>query len=221
MLPTEISDLGHHQIHGSWTGLFTSNTTGRRIPYQGLMRISFQNQPNQGGTMSGVASHSLENMDIKYVLNQTDNTHYDVQFLIKEDTLYIGVFDTTSAKITGHIIHVHASGRDKNDYDGSQDRGDSDVSQEQNYQEIGVFQLSRTPESLVSFRYTDDALRENPAKSSMELCMLGDTPQFFLRPGESESIQPSHAMHTMLWIRNDQDAHMPVRDTLTRLEGSS
>ncbi|KAG5721196.1 hypothetical protein E4T56_gene20050 [Termitomyces sp. T112] len=52
--------------------------------------------------------------------------------------------------------------------------------------------------------------------------------EFFLRPilgpstpqrGESESIQPSHAMHTMLWIRNDQDAYMPVRDTLTRLEG--
>ncbi|KAG5721197.1 hypothetical protein E4T56_gene20049 [Termitomyces sp. T112] len=88
MLPTEISDLGHHQIHGSWAGLFMSNTTGRPIPYQGLMRIAFQNQPNQGGTMSGVASHYLENMDIKYVLNQTDNTHYDVQFLIKEETIY-------------------------------------------------------------------------------------------------------------------------------------
>ncbi|KAG6901513.1 hypothetical protein C0995_010982 [Termitomyces sp. Mi166 len=151
-IPTcEISDLGRYpnHVYGLWAGFFTSNTGENLAVPQGLMRVLFKNQRDQDGSMSGTINGYLGIMDLKYdVLHQIEDTHYKVDFTITDDVgdqwlRCIGVFDATSAKITGDVIDMY-----------------DDINSK-----IGLFRLSRTPASLIQFRYTEDAPLENPARA--------------------------------------------------------
>ncbi|KAG6907675.1 hypothetical protein DXG01_007825 [Tephrocybe rancida] len=183
-LPTSLSpallptvDYHSDSIHGNWAGFWVKDEES--VPYEGVFRVFFGETQNEDKAWSGKVDTYSGTQEMSYILETSDEGKIEVDFIMVNSKDYwircVGVFDPSYATICGDW-HSCGSEYEKRPTPGSwdmtffTDEPDSeeiqlDYDPDEGDRSRGTFRLSRTPASLVRFRYSSAALDQSPAKA--------------------------------------------------------
>ncbi|KAG6828060.1 hypothetical protein H0H92_009489 [Tricholoma furcatifolium] len=158
-------------IGGKWAGILINRPVNRpSVPFRGVMRICLGDPVSDTGVMSGTGDCFSGPLSVKGFALPTQGKRLEVDLIIDyglaNSTMWIrclGVFDPISSTITGEWHSNTRTGtlepppailNCKPEYDPS--KGDRIG---------GTFQFSRTPASLIRFRYSPEAFAQNAPKA--------------------------------------------------------